>query len=332
MGVARSGGTGSPQPPPAEGARLDWLAVPARVRAAVEQRLGSAVVTAISQATGFSPGVATRLGTANGRRVFAKAIGPAPNTDTPLMHRREARIVAALPDDAPVPRLLWSYDEGDAGWVVLVFEDVEGQHPAQPWHSDELERVINAMARMAAALTPSPLPSATVGTANDQFGSRLRGWRQLRDDRPTRLAQLDAWSTRHLEALVGLEATAEAVVEGDTLLHFDVRADNVLLTPKRVWFVDWPLACVGAAWVDMVLFAPSVTMQGGPPPEQAIALHPGCRTADTVDVTAAVVAMAGFFTHRALQPPPPGLPTVRAFQAAQGVVARRWVAQRTGWT
>ena len=249
-----------------------------------------------------------------------------------MIHRREARIVAALPDVAAVPRLLWSYDEGDAGWVVLVFEDVEGQHPAQPWRSDELERVINAMAGMAATLTPSPLPSATVGTATDQFGSRLRGWQQLRDEQPTRLGQLDAWSTRHLDALIGLEAAAEAVVGGDTLLHFDVRADNVLITPNRVWFVDWPLACVGAAWVDIVLFAPSVTMQGGPPPESVIALHPGYRTTDTADVTAAIVAMAGYFTHRALQPPPPGLPTLRAFQAAQGVVARQWVAQRICWT
>jgi len=39
-----------------------------------------------------------------------------------------------------------------------------------------------------------------------------------------------------------------------------------------------------------------------------------------------VAAVAGFFTSRALQPPPPGLPTVRAFQAAQGEVTRRWVA------
>jgi len=37
------------------------------------------------------------------------------------------------------------------------------------------------------------------------------------------------------------------------------------------------------------------------------------------------------FTRQALLPPPPGLPTVRAFQAAQGQVARAWLAARTGW-
>jgi len=34
----------------------------------------------------------------------------------------------------------------------------------------------------------------------------------------------------------------------------------------------------------------------------------------------------GDFTSQALLPPPPGLPTVRAFQAAQGQVARSWLA------
>jgi hypothetical protein len=40
-----------------------------------------------------------------------------------------------------------------------------------------------------------------------------------------------------------------------------------------------------------------------------------------------VCALAGYFTERSLRAPPPGLPTVRAFQAAQGEVTRRWLAQ-----
>ena len=36
--------------------------------------------------------------------------------------------------------------------------------------------------------------------------------------------------------------------------------------------------------------------------------------------------MAGYLTERSLQPPPPGLPMLRRFQAAQGEVARRWLA------
>ena len=82
---------------------------------------------------------------------------------------------------------------------------------------------------------------------------------------------------------------------------------------------------------DMVCFAPSVTMQGGASPESIIIHHPATRQADFDAVTAAIVSLAGFFTYQALQLPPPGLPTLRQFQAAQGEVARDWVAQRLGW-
>ena len=162
------------------------------------------------------------------------------------------------------------------------------------------------------------------------FSTGIRGWRQLLDERASRLDCVDAWSRRHIETLAEIEDTVSSALSGDTLLHTDLRADNILFTPERTWFVDWPHACVGPPWLDVVALAPSVTMQGGPPPEEVIARHSGCRAGDGEAITAAVVSMAGYFTRQALQPPPPGIPTVRAFQAAQGVVARRWIAQRTG--
>jgi len=322
------------QPPPAEGVRLEWLAVPERVRSAVEQWAGSAVLAAISQRSGFSPGVAARLRLADGQRLFVKAIGPVPNPDSPAMHRREARIVAALPDNVAVPRLRWFFDEGERGWVVLIFDEVAGHHPAQPWRQDELDRVLDGLATLANLLTPSPLPLTTVGTAADAVARQLCGWQRLRDaaDCSADREKLDAWSRRHLDALADLEARAPQAVAGETLLHFDVRADNLLLAPDNVWFFDWPHARTGAAWLDVVGFAPSVSMQGGPPPEDLIARFPAARTADPDAITAAIATVAGYFTRGALQPPPPGLPTVRAFQAAQGVVAREWLAERTGWT
>ena len=100
------------------------------MRAEIERRLGSAVVAARTQTGGFSPGVATRLELADGRRAFVKAVSPVPNAVAPTIHRREGRIVAAIPASAPVPRLLFMLDDDLDGWVVLAFEDVEGRQPA----------------------------------------------------------------------------------------------------------------------------------------------------------------------------------------------------------
>jgi aminoglycoside phosphotransferase (APT) family kinase protein len=317
-------------PPPAEGVRLTWEQIPASVRAQIEARLGNPVVQAISQATGFTPGVAARCRTADGRRVFIKAAGLEPNPGVPATHRREAEIVAVLPVSAPIPRLLWWLDDHETGWVVLAYEEIDGYPPAQPWLADELNRVLEALNTLSSALTPSPLPLGKVGSAAEIFTHRVAGWGKLKDQQPSRLDSLDSWSARHLDTLIALEADAPAAVTGDTLLHLDIRADNLLLSVDKVWFVDWPLVCVGAAWVDVVLFAPSVHMQGGPLPEMVIAAHEACQRADPASVTACIAALAGFFTYQSLQPPPPGLPTVRAFQAAQGVVTREWLARRLG--
>ena len=246
------------------------------------------------------------------------------------MHRREARNVAAMPTGIGVPRLLWSYDDEETGWILLVFQDIDGWHPSLPWRLDELDRVVAGLARLADTLTPSPIPASAVGSAGEVFSGRLSGWRQIAEEQPSRLDRLDRWSRRNLEKLVEIESQAGEAVHGDTLLHLDVRADNILLTTDDVWLFDWPSACVGAPWVDILGFAPSVAMQGGPLPEQVAARHPAIRRAEPASITAAVVAIAGYFTHMTLQPPPPGLPTVREFQAAQGEVSRDWAALRTG--
>ena len=317
-----------PRLPVAAGVRLDWSDIPQRVRAAVEDWLGSPVVSAESQSAGFSPGAAVRLRTSDGRRVFIKAVGPEPNPLAPEFHRREARVAAALPEEAPVPRLLWSHDEG--GWVVLVFEDVEGRNPAVPWRAEELDQTLQALAALSELLTPSPLaPGVVVGHAEEWSVVAGRHWERLAEERP---AGLDAWPARRLEELAKLEAEAPLAVAGDTLLHLDVRADNLLLTTDgRVLVVDWPHARVGAPWVDPVFFAPSVAMHGGPPPEELLARYPLSHRADAGAVAAVVAAMAGFFIREALRPVPPGLPTLRAFQAAQGEVARSWLVRALSW-
>jgi hypothetical protein len=90
--------------------------------------------------------------------------------------------------------------------------------------------------------------------------------------------------------------------------------------------VDWPHACRGAAFVDLVAFAPSVAMQGGPEPADLLARSRTGQNVSRESLAAVVCALAGYLTERSLQPAPPGLPTVRQFQAAQGEVTRSWLA------
>lgn len=259
----------------------------------------------------------------DGSRVFLKAVSERANPDTPGIHRREARILAALPPTAPIARLLWTYD--DKGWVGLCLEDVDGRHPGDPWTDADLEMVIATVETMSRDLTPSPV--YTRATVPEFFGRTVNGWGIARERNERRL---DPWELRNLDRLAELESLAPSFTAGDALVHCDVRADNLLIARDRVFVLDWPWARTGAAWIDLVAMAPSVEMQGGPACADFLS-RLDVHGVSSKAIDAVVCSLAGYFVVRALEPPPQGIPTVRAFQAAQGRVATAWLRNRTGW-
>ncbi|MGC4874943.1 phosphotransferase [Micromonospora sp. DT43] len=302
--------------------RIGWGDLPATVRSAVEGILGDRVVEAVSQPGGFSPGTADRVRTATGRRAFVKAISPAQNPDSPVMHRAEARTSGALPATAPTPRLLGCHDDGE--WVALVFSDVDGRHPTTPWRADELTGVLDALEAMAAALTPSPVPH--VPAAAELLAGDFAGWHRIAADPPERL---DPWARAHLDQLRAAADEGVAALTGDTLCHLDVRADNLLLDAAgTVTVVDWPWACRGPAWLDTALLLVNVRLHGGHDTEALLRRLPLTAGVDAAALTGVYAGLAGFFADSARRPPPTGIPTVRAFQQAQADALLPWLAQR----
>ncbi|HEY5820344.1 MAG TPA: phosphotransferase [Propionibacteriaceae bacterium] len=307
----------------ASGQRITWTALPDAVRGWVEEVVGGGpVVVHQSQMGGFSPGTADRIRTADGHRAFVKAVSPTQNPRTPDLHRQEAQVVALLPDTGRTPRLLGVYDDGF--WVALVFEDVAGHTPSVPWIGTEVAASMTALAQLAADLTPSPAPQLgpVAGRLREPFG----GWARIRADRPR---GLDDWSGGRLDELVTLAEHGLAAVAGDTLVHSDIRADNLLVgADHAVTVVDWPWAATGADWVDQLMLVVNVDLYGGHDPESLLAQYLN-RVPDQ-DVTAVLAGMCGYFSDAARQPAPVGLPTVRAFQAAQADSTRAWLRRRLG--
>jgi hypothetical protein len=309
---------------PAAGVHLPWAEVPGAVQTWAAGVGGGAPRSVRDMAGGFSPGATTVLDCPGGT-IFVKAVGTGLNPESPDLHRREAVVSASLPAAPELPRFLDVYDDGD--WVALAFVAVDGRPPLHPWEERELQDAVRALDALQHSLTPNPVPEAE--PASDRLALLLGGWAELAA-MPAPPGGLDEWSGRHLDRLAALESGWPDAIAGPTLLHCDVRSDNLLVVRNGVVFVDWPHACVGAAVFDLVAWAPSVVLEGGPAPEELLALS--ARAAVDHDVLAVLVAaFSGFLVCHSLRPPPPGLPTLRAFQAAQGAVALDWLRRLTGW-
>lgn len=320
--------SGDGQPRLGGGARLAWADLPHPVRAQVEEILGGPVVTAMSQPGGFSPGSADRVITAGGRRAFVKSASAQLNADSRRIHAREATVLDSLPDGLPVARLVGVVEHGD--WIALVLDDVDGHHPHLPWRPGELDAVLDALARLADRPVAAEL-AGLLPPLRDELAGLFDGWNRVDDATVLPLEpSLAGWCAEHLDDLRRLAAEALELVPGDRLVHLDARADNLLLGPDgRVVVVDWPWAAVGAGWFDAVTLLINVRLYDpGYDVEAVLATHPVFTDLPPDAVDAVLAGMAGFFIPTSLEPPPPGLPTLRAFQRDQGAATLDWLRQR----
>jgi aminoglycoside phosphotransferase len=297
------------------GNRLRWDDLPAEIRAAIEHGLGVTVEGAESRQGGFSPGLASALTLDDGRRVFVKACSFARNAFSPLMLRREAEVLPQLPAAVPAPRVIWHHDDGE--WVILAADMIEGRMP-------DARRFLQVAGALPDLLTPAPFAAVSVA---EEYADEFQQWSTLPED----------WAPDRRAELVALEAGWAEASGGDTLLHGDLRPDNVVATADTFAVVDWSSVVVGVRWFDLLMALPSIAMSGGGDPEQLWSVqhfwlaHPLDQQADPEAVDAVLAAAAGFFLGRSLQPPVPLLPTIREFQYAQGAEVLRWLASRRGW-
>jgi aminoglycoside phosphotransferase (APT) family kinase protein len=298
----------------AAGVRLPFEKVPAVVRAWVERSLGSVVVSAVTQQGGFSPGVAARLVTASGRRAFVKTVGTALNPKTPELFRQEITAMQAIGTVPMAPVLYDVYDDGD--WVGMLFEDIEGRLPAHPWEQADADRVLGALDELTDALDPSPWPDAPVAAVRSrEFLSR---WDNVLEDG----LAVPSWMDGRVEEFAELARTGlRALAEGKSLAHWDLRADNIILTDDRVVFIDWAHPALAPRWADTVIV--HADMRG------SVTLPELPDSPDGEAITGFIAAIGGGQWWGSAQPAPPGLPTVRTWQRETALVHLDWVRERT---
>jgi hypothetical protein len=259
--------------------------------ACAERILGSAA-TAWTRVTsgGWSVNEHWIVELEDGRRAFLKH--SAPMEPCPTWLRDEYAAYAAF--ESPVVPALLGWEDGAR--PMLVLEDLSpGAHWPPPWRPGDVDAVLATLREVAATPVLAPLPRI----ADDSIG----GWPAVARDPEPFLGLVDAW-----------EATP---IDGEALLHGDVRSDNLCLRDGRAIVFDWSHARVGNPGFDVAFWLPSLALEGGPQP-------------DAFGVDEFAVYVAGFFAAFAGLPPPEGAPQVRGFQLAQLEVALSWARRVLG--
>lgn len=222
--------------------------------------------------------------------------------------RDELRIYQAL--DGPFMPTLFGYDDADP--PLLVLEDLSAAHWPPPWDDDGIAAVRETLTDVWSTVPPAWLPAIT-----EERERLLGGWADIEED-PEPFLSLGLCSPEWLDVALPMlrDAAETAPVEGEALVHLDVRSDNIALTDRGAVLVDWNFAHRGNPDFDLAAWLPSLQLEGGPAPEQ---LLPGAGKH--------AAALAGFWGSRAGLPPPPTAPQVRKIQRDQLEVALAWACR-----
>jgi hypothetical protein len=270
----------------------------------IERAVGSRPVRYTARPGGYSTADRFAVELADGRSVFVKSAA-APNLAAWL--RRELEVYSAL-EGTFLPRLEGWDDDGER--PLLAIEDLSGADWSVRWDEERVDAVLEAAAAIAASTPPPNTP--TVREVHPDVWDR---WRIVEQD-PEPFLSLGLRDERWLErALPDLLAAVErAPVEGEELMHVDLRSDNMCFRNGTAVLVDWNWCSLGSSAADLAGWAPSVAVEGGPPPWRIL---PG------QGELAAFVA--GIWASVAGLPPPETAPTVRDVQRRQLAAALDWV-------
>lgn len=308
----------SPLPHGRTANRLTWPFLPPDLRAAIEARLGGAVVDAVSQDAGFTPGFASILST-DTTSVFLKAASRKAQRPIAAAYAVEARTRHVLGDRVPAPRLLWTLDDpAQDGWVVSCFERYDGAMPTRPWERDALDQALDLAERIATADMPAELALAPLVAEMPELAS---SWATVAAIFPER---------DHLDE-AGALARAFGSIPAPALQHGDLRSDNVLIGGSGAVACDWNWPALGPAWLDTVDLL--ISAHGdGLDADALLAARPLTRAVDPDAIDSWLAAYCGVMTVAATRPGRSSSPYLPRHAQWCAEASWRWLAARRGWS
>ena len=274
--------------------------------ATVTRLLGAPLRTSTRATGGYTNNERWLVELEDGRTAFVKG---AVDEDTAAWLRAEHNVYEQV-QARWLPTLLAFDDDGVR--PTLVLEDLSRERWPPPWTPGDVDLVRHTLGQVWAHPPPEGLPRL------EELRAEWAGWTDVAED-PIPFLSLGLCSSDWLEHALPELVLAEASfhLEGDGLVHVDVRSDNLCLRGDAAILIDWNQACVGNPEFDLAFWAPSLQSEGGPEPETLLGSDTG----------PAAAFVSGFFACRAGLPPIPHAPRVREVQSTQLRTALPWAVR-----
>jgi len=277
--------------------------------ARIERVLGQHVVSAHRPTGGYTPVGRWVLRLGDGTSVFAKSGRDINASSLASWLRVEHRAYTALRASF-IPKFIGWDDDGVQ--PILLLEDLSMARWPPPWSAVELDTLWATLDAMREIEPPS-----WARDIEESEREHLSGWERVSsEDRQFLSLGLTtrAWLDTALPTLVS--ASGGARLSGTSLVHFDLRSDNICFADGQMKIVDWNHIGRGNPDIDRVSILLSLHHEGGPeivPDSHGLA-----------------ALMSGYFGAQAGLPPIPRAPAVRQLQLKQLRVALAWVIRELG--
>jgi Ser/Thr protein kinase RdoA (MazF antagonist) len=315
-------------------AKPTWQSLPLEVRQQVEAALECRVIRAERAWGGYSPTPTFRLTLTDAKKVFFKGTGPLTNDFARAALVSEVRVYRELSPliEGWLPELYSAFHFND--WHILLLEDL-GPKSVPPWTPAKTRRVSAGLADFHRATRDKELPLWIPRVS--QHTAKLNWRRVARNSRDFEAIAATAgdkqkeayqWLQSAFPLLSSLTENMAERPGPAVLLHGDVRSDNLRLTAGGLRLFDWPFVAVGPVEFDLVQFAQTVRVEGGPQPEKVVDWYSQHNLVNPATLTAYIAWWAAFFAEKFWQPEIPGLPRLRPFQRAQLRVLLSWLARQ----
>ncbi|MFN7115130.1 MAG: aminoglycoside phosphotransferase family protein [Alphaproteobacteria bacterium] len=316
-------------PPAARESKPSFDLLPPDMRQKIESRLSGEIVSGDVVYGSLSSSAGYVLTFDSGLKVFAKGSHPDEMSHGTLHIRQEIRAYEYVPVlKETSPRLYsWVSDNNEDGWTLGLWSFI--QQDEKVHFTQRVSDVMALVAQVHAAVPPDNI--LPVAQSHNYIGAFLKDekkWRRIESEAgiSTKFLNLfedpaaaQVWLAQNIAALIALQAETAARDDTPSMIHGDLRTDNIIFGKDRSWLVDWPNACLGPRVFDLVMLFTHLESTGFGAAEDFLPIYDaaaGTRfaTSDIEAVAAMAGSMAGYFADQAYRSVPEKLPRLRWMQ------------------